>query len=144
MSDATERRCPYEKAILSAQCACEMATRFSVAEQMGVNCRSHLARNNCITLLALMRSRARFALKVTDTSRNLPFGKEMKVMIGGLLGLQGLLETGPGAAEVHNIRALVQKAQQKYGSLDALPYHEIVKSITAFQSRRRGHARPPR
>lgn len=142
MSDPTERRCPYEKAILSAQCACKMATRFSVAEQMGVNCRSHLARNNCITLLALMRSRARFALKVTDTSHNLPFGKEMKVMIGGLTGLQGLIETSSDP-EVHNIHALVQLAQQKYGSLDSIPYHEIVKSITAFQSRRRGHARPP-
>ena len=129
---------------MSAQCACEMATRFSVAEQMGVNCRSDIARNNCITLLALMRSRARFALKVTDTSDSLPFGKEMKVMIGGLTGLQRLLTTEPDAARVDNIHSLVQQAQQKYGSLDALPYQEIVKSITAFQSKRRGHASPKR
>ncbi|MCR4300801.1 MAG: hypothetical protein NUV51_04255 [Sulfuricaulis sp.] len=58
-----------------------------MAERMGVNCRSDIARNNCITLLALMRDRARFALKVTDTSDHLPFGKEIKVMIGGLIGL---------------------------------------------------------
>lgn len=138
-----DRRCPYEKAILSAQCSCEMATRFSVAEQMGVNCRSHLARNNCITLLALMRNRARFALKVTDTSHSLPFGKEMKVMIGGLIGLQAALEDG-NHGEVPNIHGLVQRAQKAYGSLDSLPYHEIVKSIAAFQAKRRGHTRPPR
>lgn len=135
-------RCPYEKAILSAQCACELATRFSVAEQMGVNCRSGIARNNCITLLALMRNRARFALKVTDTSESLPFGKEMKVMIGGLVGLQGLLAPEPDAGRVGNIHALVREAQEKYGSLGALPYQEIVKSITAYQTRRRGHAPP--
>jgi hypothetical protein len=136
-------RCPFEKAILSAQCACELATRFSVAEQMGVNCRSGIARNNCITLLALMRNRARFALKVTDTSESLPFGKEMKVMIGGLIGLQGLLTPAPDARRVGNIHALVREAQEKYHSLEALPYQEIVKSITAYQARRRGHA-PPR
>jgi hypothetical protein len=136
-------RCPFEKAILSAQCACELATRFSVAEQVGVNCRSGIARNNCTTLLALMRNRARFALKVTDTAKSLPFGKEMKVMIGGLIGLQGLLTPEPDAGRVGNIHALVREAQEKYRSLEALPYQEIVKSITAYQAKRRGHA-PPR
>ena len=91
-------RCPFEKAILGTQCACEMASRFSVAEQMGVECRSDIARNNCATLLAFMRERARFALKVTDTSANLPFGKEMKVMLGGLIGLQRQMATGEVAA----------------------------------------------
>lgn len=129
-------RCPFEKAILSAQCACELADPFSVAEQTGVNCRSDIARTNCTTLLALMRERARFALKVTDTSANLPFGKEMKVMVGGLIGLQGQLVAGPGRVE--NIHALVQLVQARYGSLEALPYQELVKAITAFQPRRRG------
>ena len=135
-------RCPFEKAILSAQCACELATRFSIAEQIGVNCRSGIARNNCTTLLALMRERARFALKVTDTSDSLPFGKEMKVMIGGLIGMQRLLQTEQDATRVNNIHALVQQAQEKYTSLESLPYQEIVKFITAFQNKRRSHARP--
>jgi hypothetical protein len=138
-------RCPFEKAILGTQCACEMASRFSVAEQMGVECRSDIARNNCATLLAFMRERARFALKVTDTSAGLPFGKEMKVMLGGLIGLQRQMATGEVAAvRVQNIHALVQQAQAAYGSLDALPYQEIVKSIAAFQGKRRGNAHPSR
>ena len=137
--------CPFEKAILGTQCACEMASRFSVAEQMGVECRSDIARNNCATLLAFMRERARFALKVTDTSAGLPFGKEMKVMLGGLIGLQRQMATGEVAAvRVQNIHALVQQAQAAYGSLDALPYQEIVKSIAAFQGKRRGNAHPSR
>ncbi len=131
-------RCPFEKAVLSTQCACELATRFSIAEQIGVNCRSDIARNNCATLLALMRERARFALKVTDTSDSLPFGKEMKIMIGGLIGLQRLMLTEEDATRVNNIHALVRQAQEKYTSLESLPYQEIVKSIRAFQSKRRG------
>jgi hypothetical protein len=112
---------------------------------MGVECRSDIARNNCATLLAFMRERARFALKVTDTSAGLPFGKEMKVMLGGLIGLQQQMATGEVAADrVQNIHALVQQAQAAYGSLDALPYQEIVKSIAAFQGKRRGNAHPSR
>lgn len=134
-------RCPFEKALLSAQCDCELASRYSVAEQIGVECRSDLARNNCAILLGIMRERARFALKVTHTSELLPFGKEMKVMIGGLIGLQRLMAAEAGAAaRVTNIHALVQQAQQVYGSLGTLPYQEIVKSIAAFQGKRRGQA----
>jgi hypothetical protein len=134
-------RCPFERAILSAQCHCELAGRFAVAEQIGVECRSELARNNCAILLDSLRERARFALKVTDTSELLPFGKEMKVMIGGLIGLQRLMTAEAGAAaRVTNIHALVQQAQQVYGSLGTLPYQEIVKFIAAFQSKRRGKA----
>lgn len=136
-------RCPFEKAILSAQCECVLATRFSVAERMGVNCRNNIARNNCTTLLALMRDRARFALKVTDTSDHLPFGKEIKVMIGGLIGLQRLF--APGAvSRVDNVHGLVQQAQEEFGSLESIPFHEVVKSIASYQSKRRGRGRPGR
>jgi hypothetical protein len=123
-----------------------MATRFSIAEQMGVECRSDIARNNCATLLVYLRERARFVLKVTDTSAGLPFGKEMKVMLGGLIGLQRQMATeeGAAAARVQNIHALVQQAQAAYGSLDALPYQEIVRTIAAYHGKRRGNARPSR
>ncbi len=66
-------------------------------------------------------------------------------MLGGLIGLQRQMATEEGAAaRVHNIHALVRQAQAAYGSLDALPYQEIVKSIAAFQGKRRGNARPSR
>src|SRR3989344_6138161 len=80
-------RCPFEKVILGAYAGCEKAQRFFIAERMGVECTSDIALNNCLTLLKLMRERSRFALKVTDTAERLPFGKEMKVMAGGVAGL---------------------------------------------------------
>ena len=136
-------RCPFEKAILSAQCACELATRFSVAERMGVNCRSDIARNNCATLLAPMRDRARFALKMTDTSDRLPFGKEIRAMIGGLIGLQRLFAPAD-TTRVDNIHGLVRQAQEQFGSLESIPYHEIVKPIASYQAKRRGRGRSGR
>ncbi len=137
-------RCQFEKTILSVQCDCELATRFSIAEQMGVECRSDIARNNCATLLVYLRERARFVLKVTDTSAGLPFGKEMKVMLGGLMGLQRQMAPQEVFDRVQNIHALVQQAQAAYGSLDALPYQEIVKTIAAYRGKRRGNVPPSR
>lgn len=133
-------RCPFEKAILSVRCGCEMATRYSIAEQMGVECLSDIACNNCTMLLGIMREKARFALKLTDTSGHLAFGKEMKIILGGLIGLQRLMTADQEATGVPDIHALVRQAQATYGSLELLPYQEIVKSIAAFQGKRRGGA----
>ncbi|MHB8728917.1 MAG: hypothetical protein ACYC9K_07730 [Sulfuricaulis sp.] len=120
-----------------------MAARYAIAEQMGVACRSGFACNNCTTLLGFMRENARFTLKMKDTSGRLAFGKEMKVLNGGLIGLQRLLEENADG-RVRNIHALVQQAQTAYGSLGSIPYREIVKFIAAYQIKRRGGARPAR
>jgi hypothetical protein len=133
MADA---RCPFEKPILSAQCGCENATHNVVAERMTVGCRSPFAHNNCQLLLAMLRERSRFALKITDPWQDLPFGKQMRVMVGGLAGLQRILHPD-AAARPDNIHALVCAAQQRFGALEALPFDEIVRAVTAFQPRRR-------
>ena len=100
--------------------------------------------NNCQTLIKLVRENARFALKVTDTSERLPFGKEMKIMAGGLAGLKSVIrrqvEKQPGQPDIRDIHDLVQEAQATFGSLTALPYPEIMKSVAAFRLRKRWRA----
>jgi len=134
-------RCPFEKVILGAHAGCAMAQRFAVAERMGVECTSDLALNNCVTLIRLLRENSRFALKVTDTSAPMAFGKEMKVMAGGLIGLETVLHgTGPkqpGRPEIKDIHGLISDAQAQFGSLTALPYPAIMPSVAAFQLRKR-------
>ncbi len=115
-----------------------MAQRYAVAERLGVQCGSALAAANCRTLLGLIRSHSRFALKVTDTREALPFGKELKIMIGGVRGLQQLIDPETPGEEVTDIHGLVQQAQQSFGSLANLPFQDIVKSVAAYQPRRRG------
>jgi len=133
-----EADCPFEKPILSGQCACELAARSTFGEQLRVRCRSALACTNCQTLLALLRERARFALKLPDPFAPIPFGKEMRLMVGGLTGLQEAIHGDSGdRTVVADVHRLVQDAQSRYGGLAQLPFHEIVKSIAAFQSRRR-------
>ena len=137
-------RCPFEKIILGAYAGCAKARRFAIAERMGVECSSDIALNNCQTLIKLVRENARFALKVTDTTERLPFGKEMKIMAGGLAGLKSVIrrqvEKQPGQPDIRDIHDLVQEAQATFGSLTALPYPEIMKSVAAFRLRKRWRA----
>lgn len=80
--------CPFEKAILSGRCGCVKSERFAVGERLGVACTSPVARQNCGTLLALLRERARFRLKITSATAPWPFGKEMRLMLGTLDGIK--------------------------------------------------------
>jgi hypothetical protein len=130
--------CPFEKAITSNRCGCEHAVRFAIAESIGMACRSDPAQKNCVTLLALMRERSRFALKLTNTSEKLPFGKELQIMIGGLSGLQYLLMPAKaGHSRIENIHDLVRQAQEKYRGLVNLPYQELIKFIAHYKPKRR-------
>lgn len=133
-----EADCPFEKPILSGQCGCELAARSAYGEQLRVRCRSAIACTNCRTLLELLRERARFTLKLADPSAPMPFGKELRLMMGGLVGLQRALgRGGSDRVAVADVHQLVQEAQARYGQLDRLPFQEIVKTIAAFRSRRR-------
>ena len=127
--------CPFEKAVLLRCCNCELASRKNIAERETVSCASAIARENCLTLRALLRANALFALKMTQ-SEPLPHGKEIKVQCGGLKGLLQVLRP-EGNSVVDNIHSLVLAAQEQYTSLTDIPYGEIVKYIAAYEARRR-------
>ncbi len=126
--------CVFAKALL-AQCAiCELARRQSVGERDGVACSSPLARAACGTLYGLLREKSAFALHLTGTGRVLRHAQVMKIQCGGLLGLKQAIEPAAHAPDVHR---LVREASERYGSLDALPFSEIVKGVAAWTGRRR-------
>lgn len=130
--------CSFEKAVLTRRCQCEKALGLNIAEREAVGCSSDEARQGCDVLLDLLRRNAMFALKLTHVGGQLPHAKEMKVQCGGLLGVQAAVE--PKAAkspEVANVSGLVFRAAEKFGSLEALPFSDIVKFISAFEIRRR-------
>lgn len=149
--------CPFEKVILAGRCGCAHAERYAVGERLGVVCISPVAHHNCRTLLALLRDRARFALKAPSAAVPWPFGKEMRVMLGGLAGLKRLLasekECGQEAGlapprtqqepDIENIHALVRRAQEAYGALEALPFRELVRSIARRRPRHCRQGDPP-
>jgi len=132
-----ERRCVFEKAILSRRCACMCATRFYLADREGVACDSATAHRRCSRLICLLRENARFALKVTAIDGELPHAKEIKVQSGGLLGLQHVLRPDLNADNVIDVAALATLGERTFGTLEKFPYREIVKAIVAYEGRRR-------
>lgn len=130
--------CAFEKALVAKRCFCEKAVRVNIAEREAVGCASAELAAQCGELLGLLRRNAQFAIHLAHLSGALPHPKEMKVQCGGLLGLQGVLDVEKAeAATVGNVFVLVQEAVEHFGGLDSLPYGEIVKTIAAFELRRR-------
>ena len=132
-----ERRCVFEKAILTRRCACTLSTRFYLADREGIACDSASAHQRCSHFITLLRKNARFALKITTLEDELPHAKEIKVQNGGLLGLQRILRPDLGRKNVADVAPLTMLGESTFGSLEQFPYQEIVKSIVTFEGRPR-------
>ena len=133
-----QRRCVFEKAINSRRCNCAQSARFHLADREGVACESASGNALCIALLDALRHNARFSLHITHADGPLPHAKEIRVQIGGLLGLQRLLH--PDLAEagsVQNINGLATEALARYGRIENLPYELIVQTLASFEGRRK-------
>lgn len=133
-----DRRCVFEKAILSRRCNCTCSSRFFLADREGISCRSAAAHGRCSRLLSLLHDSARFALKLKSIDGELPHTKEIKVQTGGLLGLQK--QVHPQLADqndVGDIAGLIARGVHLFGALEKFPFQDIVKSIVSFQTRRK-------
>ena len=108
----SELVCPFAKAILSTQCTCEHSTRLLIAEREYAGCDSETAHTNCDFLMEAFKENSRFILKLTSTSEEIPHGKQMRIQIGGLIGLQKLVQENAGE-KVDNVHDCVQKAYEK-------------------------------
>ena len=136
--ETNRHTCSFEKAILRRCCGCELAEKHNIADRETVSCKTAVARENCYTLRELLHQSALFTLKLTHIKEALPYAKEMKIQCGGMLGLQQIFATNAEPqSTVSNIHGLILAAHEKFGSLQDLPYSEIVKSISSFESRRR-------
>lgn len=140
--EVNERRCVFEKAINARRCTCNLSQRFNLADREGVSCTRESGSARCKQMLDLLRDNARFALQITNVPGPLPHAKEVKVQIGGMLGLQKLLHPElNNDVLVHDINGLAEAASQRFNGLENLPYSEIVKSIVNFEGRLRRRSR---
>ena len=138
-------RCKFEKALTSNQAQCGLAKHFCLADREGYSCKIAASSEKCDELLKKLRENSLFVLKLRDVSGSLPHNMEIRVQVGGLRGLFRLLEkksenqstlTASDAA-VDDINGALNKILDKYGTLDNLPYSEIIKSVVQFQGRKR-------
>ena len=123
LRSSTPLHCPFEKTILTHCAACSKAEKHNIAEREVVACNSVKAHERCIAFRDLLRHNFIFALGKLHIDGPLPHAQEMRMQCGGLKGLQFSLE---GGDQVHDVAALVEMAQQRYGELVKLPYSLIV------------------
>lgn len=128
------QRCHFNKAVLLGCAGCSRSQRVLIAEREAMSCLSRAGHARCGLVLSALREKAAFALGITDSTRDLPHGKQVKVECGGLAALAGLA----GAARAEDIDASLQQLERAPGGLDAIPYGEVVRSISHYSVRRRG------
>ncbi|MEN8212766.1 MAG: hypothetical protein ABFR19_00260 [Pseudomonadota bacterium] len=136
--EVNERFCAFEKAVLTLQCQCSEAEKFCIAEREGVHCNSDAGQRQCLQLLEVLRSQARFALRATSSEQKklLPHGKAIRIQVGGLRGLHVALNPDhPIPARIENVNALVSRAVERFGSLERLPFSLIMQQVSAYQPR---------
>jgi hypothetical protein len=128
---AIPQPCVFEKALLARCAGCEIAVRHALAERETIACSSPVARTNCATLLAMVRERSAFALKL-QPGAPLPHALAMKLQCGSLRGLQEAVDV-----EERDVHRLVVAARERHDGLAQLPWPAIVATVLAWQSRRR-------
>ncbi|MCB1773594.1 MAG: hypothetical protein KDI88_08255 [Gammaproteobacteria bacterium] len=132
--------CAFEKSILTNECRCSRAERFCIAEREGVQCGSESSQARCLRWLELLREQARFALRTEEERRLLPHGKAIRLQVGGMRGLAGLV-VGADADTADDIDGTLARAEQQFGSLSAVPFDEVMREVAAFQVRKRSRRR---
>jgi len=136
--EVNENFCAFEKSVLINQCNCSKAERFCIAEREGVHCLSEEGQARCLDALSILRDHATFALREL-TEGKLPHGKAMRVQIGGMRGLNKLLNGDD--TQVPDVDAILQAVIQRWGSLEQLPFSEIMPSIAAYKGKTRARRR---
>jgi hypothetical protein len=124
LSSTVPSACPFEKSILSSCAACSKAEKRNIAEREIVACNNAQALERCIALRNLFRINFTFALGRPHIDGPLPHAQEMRMQCGGLKGLQVMLDDSDQVADVAE---LLEKSQQKFGSLSDFPFEQIVR-----------------
>ena len=135
-SELASVRCVFEKALTNHQAKCDLSRHFCLADREGYSCEDAEASLKCSKLLEKLREKSIFVLKLRDIDEPLPHNMEIRVQVGGVRGLAKLINVDI-VDKVDNIHRVLDEVINKFGSLDSLPYSEIIQSIEQFQGRRR-------
>lgn len=129
-------RCIFEKAITNRRCDCEKKRKFTLATREGIACRTDTDLQQCTHFLNKLRDSSRFALKIVTVDGPFPHNKELRVQAGGTLALQKMLYSQSSQPEVTtNINQLIRTALLEYGSLEDIPYGELIKGVLTYKVR---------
>lgn len=135
-ADINPLQCVFERGMLRRCLGCDQGIRRNIAEREAVGCRDKAAHDLCGNFKVQLKHAAVFALKSTHPDDPLPHAKELKLQCGGLIGLERVLADAK-VDVVSDVAGVLNAAVTKYGSLDGLPYSDLIQSIRLFEPRPR-------
>lgn len=135
-TDINPLQCVFERGMLRRCLGCEQGIRRNIAEREAVGCRDKAAHDLCGSFKVQLKQAAAFALKLAHPDDPLPHAKELKLQCGGLTGLECAL-VGAKVEVVSDVAGVLNAAITKYGSLDGLPFNDLIHSIRLFEPRPR-------
>lgn len=140
-NELTSVRCVFEKALTNNRAKCSLSNHFWLADREGYACNNTESSVKCSELLDKLRENSIFVLKLKTIDGPLPHNMEIRVQVGGLTGLVKQVHNETEASldkkVTEDINAVINKAVERFGSLDKLPYSEIMQSVVKFQGRQR-------
>ena len=128
--------CSFEKSILALKTQCTKATKRNIAEREVVMCASVQYAERCESWLVLLRQKSQFSLHISEQVSILPHAKEMKVQVGGILGLCKMLEKGSDELSFQpDVFEVLETCNERTGNFEHLPFTEIIREIVQFRLR---------
>jgi hypothetical protein len=128
--------CPFERGLLSLCATCCKSRKLLLAEREAISCTEQSANERCIDFHRALHANARFALHI-DPQQPWPFGKEIRAQCGGIGGLKEMLGFSASDDSGSDIASIVAAGIERYGSIAAFPYSEIMRAIVHYEPRKR-------
>lgn len=133
-------KCAFSQTLMGGQFGCRRALPVSGRDGPEIGCDDEAAHRACAALRERLTDTALPALGYAE-GMEVPHSVPVKIQFGGLLGLQRLLggaaEGGPTEGRVDDVCALVDRAVSHFGSLDGVPYDQLIDAIAGYQLKRR-------
>jgi hypothetical protein len=132
----TKVPCAYEKSILALRLLCSKATKRNIAEREVVMCDSSCHALRCSGWLAELRKKSQFSLQIVGQTSVLPHSKEIKVQVGGIIGLCKVF--GIDLAEPNSkpdVFSVLETYSERSAKVEELPFAEIMREIVRFRLR---------
>lgn len=116
---------------------CQHSSEITRREGPDIGCNSPELNELCKNCFENLKSRALPEMGYTDDLTSMPASALQKIQYGGLLGLQACVENEAGSETVKNVAALIEKAIDKYESVDQFPFNQCLDTITSYKLKRR-------
>ncbi|MCW8986598.1 MAG: hypothetical protein OQK75_02905 [Gammaproteobacteria bacterium] len=126
--------CPFSKPILGRWCQCRHAKLVDRCSGKMSCTRFYDLKKSCHELDDAFKRNTRFILGVKNEDSELTHAHLMKIRCGGLIGMQRVLHLD--SEQTINVPDVIERVNNKYGSIEQFPYNEIVQDIKNFKHRK--------